>query len=192
MRVAYVEDDKDAREIFSDQFKADRIHCDSFASAEEAAQHIHAGSHDALIIDIRLPGGSGVQFLKTLRKQDIHIPCVLITAFNSLEYSRDALNSNANYLLEKPFSYQTLRKILDKIIDTPGSIQHCVDRGLARLDLTAREKEIAFYLLKGLSTADISKTLDLAEKTVKNNITEIFGKAEVSSRAEFFSYIFPV
>ena len=192
MRVAYIEDDVDARDVFSRKFQTDRISCDLYSSAEEAAGHIHPGSHDALIIDIRLPGESGIHLLKSLRERDVHTPCVLITAFNSVDYSREALNSNANYLLEKPFSYQALRQVLEKIVTTPSSLQHCVDRGLAQLNLTSREKEVSIYILKGLSSAEISRILGIAEKTVKHHITEIFEKAEVSSRAEFFSFIFPI
>lgn len=192
MRVAYVEDDEDARDIFSRKLKRDRISCDVYASAEEAESHITPGSHDALIVDIRLVEVSGVHFLKSLRERGVHTPCVLITAFNSLEYSKEALNSNANYLLEKPFTYQALLQVLKKMVAIPNSIQHCVDRGLAQMNLTPKENEIALYLLKGLSSAEISKTLHIAEKTVKHHITEIFSKAEVSSRAEFFSSIFPV
>lgn len=192
MRIAYIEDDRDSRDIFSQKFRANKIECDTFGTAEEALEKIHPGSHDALIIDIRLPGQSGIQFLKILRNREIHIPCILITAFNSLEYSREALNSNANYLLEKPFNYPALKGILEKITANPSSLQHCVDRGLAQIDLTARETEIAVYMLKGLSSLEISKALNIAEKTVKHHITEIFEKSNVSSRGEFFSLIFPV
>ncbi len=192
MKIAYVEDDIDARNIFSKKLQGDNISCNVFSSAEEALAHIHPGSHDMLIIDICLPKQSGIQLLKELRKQEIHTPCILITAFNSLEFSREALNSNANYLLEKPFNYQSLRQIIEKIILSPGSLQHCVDRGLAQLKLTGREKEIALYILKGLSSLEISKLLNISEKTVKHHITEIFEKAHVSSRPEFFSSIFPV
>lgn len=192
MKIAYVEDDIDSRTIFSKKLQNDRILCDAFSSAEDALEHIRPGSHDTLIIDICLPKQSGIQLLKELRRREIHTPCILITAFNSLEYSREALNSNANYLLEKPFNYHSLRQIIEKIIIAPGSLQHCVDRGLAQLNLTSREKEIALYILKGLSSLEISKLLNISEKTVKHHITEIFGKAQVSSRPEFFSSIFPV
>ena len=70
-----------------------------------------------------------------MRQREIHTPCILITAFNTLEYSREAINSNANYLLEKPFSYQSLRQTIEKIILNPTSLQHCVDRGLALVEL---------------------------------------------------------
>ena len=191
MRIGYVEDDVDARTIFSKKLKADQMVCDVYPDAEHAFSNITPGSHDLLIIDIRLPGISGIQLLQKLRKKEIHVPCILITAFNSLEYTREALNSSANYLLEKPFSYVELRRVIKKIVDTPTSLQYCVDRGLTQLKLTPREEEIARYVLKGLSNAEIARLLSISEKTVKQFITQIFGKADVSSRSEFFSYIFP-
>lgn len=145
-----------------------------------------------LIIDIRLPGLSGVRLLKRLRDEQVHTPCILITAFNSLPHAREALNASANYLLEKPFSYETLLRVIRKVVESPGSLQHCVDRGLAQLSLTDREAEIARYLLKGLSNAEIARVAALSEKTVKQHVTQIFQKAGVSGRPEFFAWIFPI
>lgn len=192
MKIAYVEDDKDSGGIFTKKLKADGIGCDIFETAEEALSRIEAGSYDILVVDIRLPRMSGVELLHELRNRKIHTPCILITAFNSLDYAREAFKSSANYLLEKPFSYKTLRDIIYKVFETPGTLQHCVDRGLALLNLTVREEEIARYILKGLSNAETARILSISEKTVKQYITQIFEKAEVTSRSELFSYIFPV
>jgi len=153
---------------------------------------IQPGSHDVLVIDIRLPGISGVKLLSKLRTRQIHAPCVLITAFNNLEYAREAFQAAASYLLEKPFSYKTLHTLVHKVFETPGTLQHCVDRGLVKLGLKSREEEVARYLLKGLSNAEIARVMSLSEKTAKHYITLIFEKARVSSRSEFFSYVFPV
>lgn len=192
MKAAYIEDDKDARNIFAGKLKADGILCDVFNDAESARLKIQPGAYDILIIDIRLPRLSGTKFLQELRERQIHTPCILITAFNSLRYAREAFETSANYLLEKPFTYKALREVIHKVFESPGTLQHCVDRGLAKLQLTIREEEITRYLLKGLSNAEIAKILSISEKTVKQFITQIFEKAVVSSRSEFFSYIFPV
>ncbi len=192
MKVAYVEDDKGALAIFSEKLKRDGIQCDVYYTGEHALSCISAGSYDVLIVDIRLPHLSGTHLLQKLREKSIHIPCILITAFNNLNYSREAFDLNASYLLEKPFTYKTLRKILDSVFESPGKIQHFVDRGLAKLILTERENQIARYLLKGLSNAEIGRLLKISEKTVKHFITLIFEKSGVTSRSEFFSYIFPV
>ena len=79
-----------------------------FTHLSQVERVMAAGTYDCLVIDIRLPGRSGISLLQELRARGIFTPAILITAFNSVEYSREALNANANYLLEKPFSFAAL------------------------------------------------------------------------------------
>lgn len=192
MRLAYVEDDRDAREIFSARLTKDGYVTDLFENAESLLNQITPGSYDVLITDIRLSGIDGIRLLEQLRLRNIQTPCILITAFNSLEYAQAALNSNANYLLEKPFKYKDLLSAINKVSSSNLSVEYCVERGLSSIGLTQREYEVAELILKGLSNNEIARITALSEKTVKQHITQIFQKASVSSRAEFFSSIFPV
>ncbi len=192
MKLAYVEDDADARTIFARKLQQAGLACDVLDAAEPLLKVAAPGRYDALILDIRLPGRSGVELLKELRRRGVFTPAVIITAFNSAAYAREALNSGANYLLEKPFSLDSLLRVIRKVIASPQSLQGCVDRGLAVLHLTGREDEVARLLLKGLSNAEIARAAGIGEKTVKQYVTQVFQKANVKSRAEFFSLIFPV
>ena len=192
MKLAYVEDDQDARTIFVRKLTAERFRCDVFDSAEDFLGVAAPGAYDLLLVDIRLPGRDGVTLLRELRAQGIFTPTILVTAFNSLEYARDALNSSANYLLEKPFTFASLIRVIHSVLASPRSLQDCADRGLAALEITKREADIARMLLKGLSNKEIANVAQISEKTVKQYLTRIFQKARVQSRSEFFSYIFPV
>lgn len=191
MKIAYVEDDRDARQIFAERLRSENHECAVFDTAEDLLETVTAGAFDVLIVDIRLPSLTGIELLRRLRERGVEAPCILITAFSTLEYARDALNSGANYLLEKPFRYETLAKTIQKVTTGKLSVQHCVDRGLAELGLTERENEIARLLLKGLSNGEIAAILRISEKTVKQYLTQIFQKSGVTSRSEFFSNIFP-
>ncbi len=192
MKLAYVEDDADARTLFIEQLHETGHHCDAFGTAEEFLKIARPGGYDLVIIDIRLPGLDGVELLKKLRERDIFTPAIVITAFNSLEYTREALNSGANYLLEKPFSFASLAKVIQNVMRFPRSSQECVDRGLATLALTKRETDVARLMLKGLSNKEIAEVTRLSEQTVKQYITQVFEKTKVGSRGEFFSWIFSV
>ncbi len=193
MNIAYVEDDADTRTIFQRKLEAEHIHCDTFTTGEELLKKgIVPGQYDLLLVDIRLPGCNGVKLLEQLRQKGVFTPSILITGFNSLEYARDALNSGANYLLEKPFTFASLMKVIRKVTDSPQALHDRVDRGLTALALSEREAEIARLLLKGLGNKDIADIVRISEKTVKQHITRIFEKAGVSSRSELFSFIFPV
>ncbi len=192
MNIAYIEDDADARTLLSEQLEEIGFHCAGFSSAEEFLKIVSAGAYDLLILDIRLPALDGVKLLRRLREKNIFTPAILITAFNSVDYSREALNSSANYLLEKPFSFATLLRVIRKVVASPRSLQDCVDRGLATLHLTKREVDVARLLLKGLSNKEIAEMVGISEPTIKQHLTQIFEKARLNTRSEFFSYIFPV
>ncbi len=191
MKIAYIEDNKDALSIFRRKLNAEGFDCDTFNCAEQALPKIYPGSYDLLLIDIRLPNLSGIQLLGKIRQQNINIPAILITAFNSLEYAKEAFKAGANYLLEKPFTYKNLRQVIGKVGFKQGTLQHYIDRGLEKIALTSRELEVGRCILKGLSNMEIARNLSISEKTVKQHVTQIFEKADVSSRSELFSYIFP-
>ncbi len=192
MKLAYVEDDRDAREIFSRKLAAGGFACEVFGTAEALLDVARPGRYDILLIDIQLPGDNGIRLLTQLRQRGVYTPAIIITAFNSVVYAREALNSGANYLLEKPFSCAALTKIIRKVVAAPQPLQDCLDRGLAALHLSTREAEIAQLLLKGLSNKEIAQVAQISEKTVKQHITQLFTKSDVASRAEFFSLMFPV
>jgi len=191
MKLAYIEDDVDARTIFARKLSEEGFPCEAFGSAEEFLKVATPGGHDLFIVDIRLPERNGVELLKELRARHVFTPAILITAFNSLDYAHQALNASASYLLEKPFSCASLIRVIQKVLASPQPLQACFDRGLAVLRLTGREDEVARLVLKGLSNKEIASMMSIAEKTVKQYITQIFQKAGVASRAEFFSSIFP-
>ena len=191
LKAVLVENDEDALMIFSKKMRLDGIDCAAFTSAEEAEKAITPGSHDVLIFDIRLPRASGVELLERLRQKGVYTPAVLITAFSSKQYAIQALNASANYLLEKPFSYEALKRVIGRVVEHPSSLQYLIDRGLEKLSLTEREREVAKLLLKGLSNAEIARVTALSEKTVKQYFTQVFQKAGVAGRGEFFSLIFP-
>ncbi len=192
MKLAYIEDDIDARALIIEQLREEQWTCDAFTGAEDFLKVAGPGAYDLLIIDIRLPKLDGVKLLRRLRERNIFTPAVLITAFSSLEYAREALNSSANYLLEKPFSFSTLMGVIRKVLASPRSLNDYVDRGLATIGLSKREMEVARLMLKGFSNKEIAELAKISEQTVKQYITQIFEKAQVTSRSEFFSWIFPI
>ncbi len=191
MKIAYIEDDVDSRTLFTHRLTSEGFQCDCFKTGEEFLNVAAPGGYDLLFIDIRLPDCDGVELLRRLRTLKVFTPVILVTAFDTLEYAREALNFGANHLLEKPFSFLSLKKVIYKVVGSVQTLQNRVDRGLAMLALSEREAEIARLVLKGLANKEIAHSLTISEKTVRQHITQIFEKAKVSSRGEFFSSIFP-
>jgi FixJ family two-component response regulator len=192
LKLAYVEDNENLRNFCAECFAQARYSCDTFGSAEALLEVIAAGRYDVLVLDIKLPGMSGVELLQELRRREVFTPAILVTGFNNLGYSCEALNAGANYLLEKPFSFNQLKRLVDRVAAPPSSLQECVDRCLARSQFTKREKDVARLVLKGLSNAEIAAVAHISEHTVKQHVAQIFQKTQVQSRSEFFSHIFRV
>jgi DNA-binding NarL/FixJ family response regulator len=192
LKVAYVEDDEDLRTFCAERFARARYSCETFSSAEPLLKVIAAGRYDVLVLDIKLPGMSGVELLQELRQRGIFTPAIVVTAFVNLEYACKALNAGANYLIEKPFSFDQLKRVVDSVATSPSFLQDCVDRGLAKLRLAKREGEVARLVLKGLTNVEIAAVAGLSHHTVKQYVAQIFQKAQVGSRSEFFAYIFPI
>ena len=192
LKLAYVEDNEDLLTFCGECFAQVRYSCDTFGSAEALLEVIAAGRYDVLVLDIKLPGMSGIELLQELRRREVFTPAILVTGFNSLEHSCDALNAGANYLLEKPFSFDQLKRVVDRVAAPPGSLQDCVDRGFRRIRLAQRENDVARLVLKGLGNAEIAAVAHISEHTVKQYIAQVFQKAQVQSRSEFFSHIFRV
>src|SRR2546425_12417719 len=112
LKVAYVEDDEDLCTFCAERFARARYSCETFSSAEALLEVIAAGRYDVLVLDIKLPGMSGIELLQELRRRGVFTPAILVTGFNNLEYSCQALNAGANYLLEKPFSFDELKRVV--------------------------------------------------------------------------------
>jgi two-component system response regulator FixJ len=190
LKLAYVEDNENLLTFCAECFAQVRYSCDTFGSAEALLEVIAAGRYDVLVLDIKLPGMSGIELLQELRRREVFTPAILVTGFNNLEYSCQALNAGASHLLEKPFSFGQLKRVVDKVTAPPGSLQDCVDRGLTRSQFTKREEDVARLVLKGLSNAEIAAVARISEHTVKQHVVQIFQKTQVQSRSEFFSHIF--
>lgn len=158
---------------------------------DEARKTLEKRTFDAVVTDIMLgpDAPSGLEIVKEL--QPTGAPVLVITAFADLPRVKEALNHGATYLLEKPFRAEELSRALGSVWDEPKGLGHFVERALERAELTAKERDVARLLLKGLSTKEMAGVTGNTEKTLKHHIASIFHKFDVASRAELFHCIFP-
>ena len=90
---------------------------------------------------------SGIDLIAELRKLEVRAPVVLVTAFADQQRVKAALNGGASYLLEKPFTTEALRNVLDKVTAVDVDLGKLVNRALARARLTKKEEEVARLVL---------------------------------------------
>ena len=190
-QVLLIEDDEVSGEMLCTGLTNMSVACTWVRSIEEARRSLERRTFDAVVTDIMLgpDSPSGLDLVKEL--QPTGAPVLVITGFADLTRVKEAMNHGAAYLLEKPFRAEELSRALSSVWDEPRGLGHFVERALDRAELTAKEREVARLLLKGLSTKEMAGVTGNTEKTLKHHIASIFHKFDVASRAELFHCIFP-
>jgi DNA-binding NarL/FixJ family response regulator len=188
-----VEDEPDARSILTRRMQTVGWTCLAHPDAETALRDPQLRFVEAVVADLMLGEGrmNGIELIRVLHSQNVRAPVVIVTAFADKARLKDALNAGAAYLLEKPFSTETLRDILNRVTTINVDLVRMVDRALSKRRLTPKEDAVARLVLKGLSSAEIAAITTNSEKTIKQHLTQIYFKFGVEGRAEFFHCVFP-
>ena len=156
-----VEDEASIRDSLRDYFTSRGARVVAVASAEEADAAARAEHFTAILLDVVLPGATGLDLLKTLRRRGDRTPVIVITARGAEEQRIRGLELGADDYLVKPFSVRELEARLAAILrrsgSTPSQIQigatqvdlagHCLVRGDTSERLTAKEAELLGYLV---------------------------------------------
>jgi len=188
--VLLVEDNPIFLKAMAKQLEALGIQAVSAENIEEAREKIKHDNFHAAVIDVFLGDDDarvGLDLLQDL--QILEIPIIIMTARVDLQIAKNALNNGAFYLLEKPFSPETLRDILHKAWNEGVNIQGIVTRYIDKYQLTKAEKNICRLILKGLSNQEIAELTHTSLKTVKTHVSNIFAKCQVQSRTELINDI---
>jgi DNA-binding NarL/FixJ family response regulator len=190
-----VEDEATAREALTRALERRGFGVSAAASVDEALAL--AAEHkffDVVVTDVVLGdrGEGGLDLIDALRRMAIAAPIVVITAFADVAKTKRALNGGAAYLLEKPFRADALVRVIDDLLRNADDVSPFVERALGRVGLTGKELAVARHVLKGLTSEEIATLENNSDKTIRQHISRIYAKCGVSSRAEFFHYVFPV
>lgn len=191
--VVLVEDDDDARSSLGRSLARADFNVLLAANVAEALDHCsQAHFVHAIVSDLVLGSdeSGGIGLLSELRQRGVSAPVVVITAFASVDNVKRALNFGAAFLLEKPFRALELVQVLERCLVAPTSVAYAVERALAELALTEKELQVARYLLKGLTSVEIARLEQNSDKTVRQHISKIYAKCGVTSRAEFFHFVY--
>lgn len=192
--ILLVEDEADAREALARTLRAEGYECVTAGSAAQALEASRTARFvDIAILDVVLGDGvpDGIDLIWMLRGQGVRAPVVIMTAFADSPRLKRALNAGVAYLIEKPFRAKAIVSVVERLLGEPVDLAHLVDRALARAGLTDKEHEVARLLLKGLSNEEIATATSNSDKTIRQHVTAVYRKVGVSSRAEFFHFVFP-
>lgn len=184
-RVYVVEDDASMRNAINNLLRSVGLMSQLFASADEFLQAERADLPSCLILDVRLPGRSGLDLQRELTERDIKIPIVFITAHGDIPMSVRAMKAGAVEFLTKPFRDQDLLDAIQTSL-TQDRARREKDKELTEVrnrfqSLTAREREVLPLLVGGRSNKEIAAEIGTSEITVKVHRGNLMRKMQAGS-----------
>jgi FixJ family two-component response regulator len=186
--VFVVDDDESMRVALSYLFQSMNLPVKVFTSASELLKSKLPDIVSCLVLDIRLPGVSGLEFQDVLAKAGIRIPIVFITGHGDIPMSVRAMKAGAVDFLTKPFRDQDMLDAVTRALDLDRKRREgeVAASGLrARLELlTPRQKEVLSLVTSGLMNKQIAGMLNVSEITVKIHRGQVMKKMEARSLAE--------
>jgi len=186
--VFVVDDDESMRVALSYLFQSMNLPVKVFASAAELLKSKLPDIVSCLVLDIRLPGVSGLEFQDVLAKAGIRIPIIFITGHGDIPMSVRAMKAGAVDFLTKPFRDQDMLDAVTRALDLDRKRRdgEVAASGLrARLELlTPRQKEVLSLVTSGLMNKQIAGILNVSEITVKIHRGQVMKKMEARSLAE--------
>jgi FixJ family two-component response regulator len=186
--VFVVDDDESMRVALSYLFQSMNLPVKVFNSAAELLKSKLPDIVSCLVLDIRLPGVSGLEFQDVLAKADIRIPIVFITGHGDIPMSVKAMKAGAVDFLTKPFRDQDMLDAVTRALDLDRKRregERAVAGLRARLEsLTPREREVLTHVTSGLMNKQTAGLLKVSEITVKIHRGQVMKKMEARSLAE--------
>jgi FixJ family two-component response regulator len=186
--VYIVDDDESVRQALGNLFRSVGLRVEVFGSAHEFLQSKLADVPSCLILDIRLPRLSGLDFQVDLAEAGVHIPIIFMTGHGDIPMTVRAMKAGAVDFLTKPFRDQDMLDAVTAAIERDRTIRDqakIVSDLKARFaTLTAREREVMTLVTSGLMNKQIAAEIGIAEITVKIHRGHIMRKMAARSLAD--------
>jgi RNA polymerase sigma factor (sigma-70 family) len=186
--IFVVDDDASAREGIEDLLQSVGLRVMTFKSPQEFLEGARPDAPGCIVLDVRLPGTSGLEFQKVLTDAGIHLPVIFITGHGDIPMSVMAMKSGAIEFLTKPFREQSLLDAINAGIEKDrqrrdglkliSELQQRFQR------LTPREREVFALVVTGRPNKQVAAELGLSEMTVKVHRSQVTKKMRATSIVE--------
>jgi FixJ family two-component response regulator len=186
--VFIIDDDAGMRESIADLVESVGLHSECFATAQEFMERKPLGGPSCLVLDVRLPGISGLDLQHELSRAGVKIPIIFITGHADIPMTVKAMKSGAVEFLTKPFRDQDLLDVIQRALDRDRLVREkqgqlaVLKERYARL--SAREREVMTLVVSGMLNKQIAAELRASETTVKVHRAHVMQKMQAQSLPE--------
>lgn len=186
--IFIIDDELAIRDALDALFRSCHLQVRSFATAEEFLRYPRSEAPACLVLDVRLPELSGLEFQQQLARQGDDIPVIFITGHGDIPTSVRAMKAGAVEFLPKPFDDQELlaaiHAALERDMKRRDQVARLADMRLRYASLTPRERQVMSLVIRGMLNKQIAGQLGLSEITVKVHRRRLMEKMQAQSLAQ--------
>lgn len=162
----------------------------------ECLEKLEKLSPDVLLLDINMPEKNGIEVLEILKKKNSDIKVLVLTVHSDVEYLLKAIDIGADGYILKDSEFAELKRAINAVYNGENYVQASLiptlNSRLVKRDidkdkiesLTSREREVLVQVANGMFNKEIAMNLNISERTVKNHLSNIFKKIDVSDRTQ--------
>jgi FixJ family two-component response regulator len=191
--IFVVEDDPGMTMLYRELLASIGIAARFFASGEEFFSAWSAEWRGGLLIDLRMPGMGGIEVLRRLRAMDSHLPAIVVTGHGEIRSAVQAMKLGAIEFIEKPFTNSELidavHAMLEKGHQQEATHALRLEFEACLAKLSAREREVAELIARGLTSRDIGALLSVSPRTVDAHRASILVKLNCASSVELAAFL---
>jgi FixJ family two-component response regulator len=186
--IHLIDDDAAVRDSLALLIGTVGLRVQTWASPQDFMTAFDRNSIGAIVLDVRMPGISGLTVLDKLVAEGVDQPVIMLTGHGTVDMCRRAFKSGAAEFLEKPIDDQALLDALQSAVQ-----QHVKSRARNREDrdareryaqLSEREREVLGLIVAGLTNKEIGRALDVSPRTVETHRANLFAKLDAESLAQ--------
>jgi len=186
--VVVIDDDLSIREALQGLLETAALNVELYASAPEFLQSKHRDVAGCIILDVRLPGGSGLELQRELTRAGILTPVIFLTAHGDIPMTVQAMKAGAVEFLTKPYRDQALLEAVHLAIEKDRARRESealISEMRQRLDtLTPRERQVMALAAVGQSNKQIGGTMNIGEVTARVHRRQVMRKMRAKSLAD--------
>jgi FixJ family two-component response regulator len=186
--VFVVDDDSSLRHALTNLLRSVGLRVETFGSAREFLAGPRPDAHGCVVLDVRLPGLSGLDLQRELAAAQMDLPIIFITGYGDIPMTVQAMKAGAVEFLTKPFRDQDLLDAIQQALERDrvawrqraalAAVRQCYDR------LTPREREVMRFVVAGLLNKQIAAELGTSEIMVKVHRGQVMRKMQAASVAD--------